>query len=224
MKVNDLQEATRRRRYDGPPVEKGGTSTKFKGDAASPALIWLIKQGAFATAERVLDYGAGKYGRNSIALRKTLGIEVYSYDPYNGKQGANGWEDVATTLPRVKFDVGFTSFVLNVVPEYIEQQIITRVGQRCGSTFHVVRDDIFRPVKAALHRGDKIVSAFFLDEFASRRERQLYEAGQLPDNTIMEFCQFGTATSNGFQRICTSEDLGLNVLRYRRGVYKIYKT
>ena len=221
MKVNDLQESTRRRRYDGPPVEKGGTSAKFKGDAASPALKWLITQGAFADAKVILDYGAGKYGRNSIALRK-LGFQVYSYDPYNGKQGANGWEDVATTLPRRKFHVGFTSFVLNVVPEYIEQQIIERIGKRCNSTYHIVRDDIFRPVKAALHRGDKIVSAFFLDEFASPRERQLYEAGQLPDKTILEFCQFGTATANGFQRMCTSEDFGLNVLLHRKGSWKIY--
>lgn len=223
MKVNDLQKSTRRRRYDGPPIEKGGTSIKGSSTKASPGLQWLIRQGAFAGAGAILDYGAGKYGRNSMALRKLLGVRVYSYDPFNGKQGANGWEKVATTLPsRLKFNVGFSTFVLNVVPEYVEKQIIQRVGSRCESSFHIVRDDIFLHIKNALLRGDKLVSAFFLDEFATPNETQLYEAGQLPDSTIMEFCQFGTVTNHGFQRMCTPEDFGLRLLKSKKNSFRIY--
>ncbi len=224
MRIQQLREAARRRRYDGPPLEAGGTS--IQGGAA-PGLRWLENQGVFSGAKKILDYGAGKYGRNAEYLR-SKGFKVYSYDPFNGKPGADGWSEVSTKLPRAKFDVGFTSFVLNVVPEYIEQEIVGNVGKLSRDSYHLVRNDIFPGIKKALMNKHPLVGQFFLDQFATPREAKLYEAGQLTDKIIFEFCQHGTPTTRGFQRNPTAEDYGLTVVYSKgRGItggdYKIYK-
>lgn len=201
-------------------MEKGGTSTRFKGDTMTPGLAWLAKTGVFDGARSVLDYGSGRYSRNATALRK-MGLKVYCFDPFHGGVGDDGWEGISADLPGEDFDIGFTSFVLNVVPEYIEEQILKRLTVICEKHYHIVRDDIFKMVKSALERGDKTVSQFFLDEFATSKEGHLYRDSELPDETVMEFCQFGTATTRGFQRLCTMEELGLNLLHRKSNSYKI---
>ena len=219
MLLSELMEASKeRRRYTGEPLETGGTS--IQGNAA-PALAALYKGGAFEGARKVLDYGAGKYGRNANFLREQ-GIRVYAYDPFNGTN-VDGWEGVSNKLPRGKFDVGFTSFVTNVVPEYIEKQILDAVAKSARTQYHITRNmDIFAMVKKALARRDPLVTQFFLTEFAKPKEKKALEAGTLDDATIMEFCEFGVQTRQGFQRIPTSEDLGLNLLRKTSG-FKVYQ-
>lgn len=218
MKITELTE-TRRRRYSGVPLEKGGTS--ISGGAA-PGIKILAKQGAFDNAATILDYGAGKYGRNANFLREH-GFKVYSYDPYNGKSNVNGWKNVSNRLPKNKFDVGFTSFVLNVVPEYIEKKIVEDVAKRTKRQYHITRNmDIFVMTKKALLRGDPVVTNFFLSEYATTREIKALQQGTLTDQQILDFCQFGVQTSRGFQRIPTTEDLGLTLIKNHSN-YKIYE-
>lgn len=215
MKLEPLLEL---RRYGGEPLESGGTS--IKGSAA-PAIRALAGKGAFEGAT-VLDYGAGKYARNTNYLRE-MGLKVYAYDPFNGVSGADGWTETTTAPPTEKFDVGFTSFVLNVVPEHIEKKIVQDVRKLCKNSYHITRNmDIFKMVKNALGRKDKTVTAFFLNSFADEEEKAAFQEGTLTDETIMEFCEHGVQTNKGFQRIPTLEDQGFRLTRKTEG-FKVYE-
>ncbi len=209
------------RKYAGPDLEAGGTARGF-GTSPAPALRKLASSGAFEGAKKILDYGAGS-GRNSAFLRE-MGFKVYAFDPYNGQAGADGWEGVSTTKPKGKFDVGFTSFVLNVVPVGTEKTIVNDVKKMCKETYHITRNmDIFNMVKRALGRGDRRVTTFFLEHFADEEEAAALEDGTLSDQTIMEFCNHGLETSSGFQRIPVSEETsGLTLVRETQG-FKVYK-
>jgi hypothetical protein len=201
------------RTYDGPPLESGGTSIKGRGEA--PAIRRLMGK-VIQPGMTVLDYGAGKYSRNADFIRAS-GARVYAFDPFNGV-GSDGWEmgEVAMSLPPagVKFDVGFTSFVLNVVPEYIEDKIIREVNQRSAKSIHITRnEDIFVMVSGALARGEKFVTSFFRDWFAPGdpiAQAEL-ESGEFTEETVRRFCCYGVQTSRGFQRIPQLEHKGFSL-------------
>ena len=215
MKIKELIESGRK--YTGDPLEKGGTS--IKGQGAAPVIKNLANKGIFAD-KIILDYGAGKYGRNAEAIRET-GARVFAYDPFHGS-GGDGWSSVAASLPNEKFDMAFTSYVLNVVPEKTEDQIIKEVESKSNKVFHITRNlDIFNSVKRALERKDRIVGEFFLKHFANEQEREAFEEGTLNDETILEFCKHGVQTSCGFQRIPELENKGYNLKQNTVG-YKLY--
>lgn len=214
-----MAKANARRRYSGPPLERGGTS--IAGNPC-PEIVRLVESGAFGTATRLLDFGAGRYGRNASWLRRQ-GFEVYAYDPYNGAPSVNGWKATSNKLPRAKFDVGFTSFVLNVVPEYSERAVIRAVSRLSRERYHVTRNkDIFSMAKRALAEKDQVVGGFFINEFARPGEAARFRAGMLTDRMVLDFCLFGFRTARGFQRIPTSEESGLEpvVERHTRKVYR----
>ena len=186
-----------KRFYTGTPLESGGTSIQGK---AAPAIRSLVKAGAFDGAKTILDYGAGKYGRNAEFLREA-GFKVFAYDPFNGKD-PDGWKGVANKLPTgKKFDVGFSCFVLNVVPKHIEKEIVSDIKTKCKKTMHVVRNmDIYVTTIKALERGDKLVTDFYINEYKGKGT-----PGHYDKNDIIEFCKFGVQTSKGFQRITDLE-------------------
>lgn len=210
------------RKFQGKAIERGGTARGF-GSSPAPALKKLFDGGAFQGAKTVIDFGAGVGGRNSNFLREA-GLKVYSFDPYNGTAGADGWQEVTTEPPKGKFDIGFTSFVLNVVPEKVEKKIIKDLQRLAKESYHITRNlDIFVMVKNALARRDPQVTNFFLEHFADEEEIAEYEAGTLSDDVIMEFCQHGLETRSGFQRIPVPEETsGLTLLRRTQG-FKVYK-
>ena len=215
--IMKILEILNERRYGGDPLEAGGTSI---AGGAAPAIKQLANSGVFNDAT-VLDYGAGKYARNANFLRE-MGAKVYAYDPYNGSPDGDGWNETSTKKPNEQFDVGFTSFVLNVVPEHIEKQIINDVNSMCKHSYHITRNkDIFVMVKNALSRQEPTVTNFFLEHFADEEEKAALEEGTLSDETIMEFCQHGVQTSRGFQRIPTTEDSGFKLLRNTSN-FKVY--
>ncbi len=204
-----------RRVYEGPPLEQGGTDPKVK--TPSPALRRLVRDGRIVG--RVLDYGAGKLGRNAIYLR-SLGHEVYAYDPYLGTD-ACGWQAVSRHLPTGHFDTGLTSFVLNVVPLSVEIEICRRLDQYAETSFHVTRNlDVVLMIEKALRDPNSVVTQFFL-KHANRVQRILYERGKLELWDIEEFARFGTATSRGFQRVPVMEDRGWVLLHETTG-WKLY--
>lgn len=206
--------------YKGEPLEKGGTSIAGAHGSPAPAIRDLFNQGHIKGT--VVDYGAGKYARNADYLR-AQGLEVYAYDPFNGQPDADGYSGVSTVLPDTMFDVGFTSYVLNVVPEHTEAAIIREVDKLSKVAYHITRNkDIFASVKKALERKDNIVSDFFLKEFANEEQAEMFHNGMLDDDTILEFCHFGVQTTRGFQRIPQLEQKGFSVLRKQTG-YMVFK-
>ncbi len=207
--------------FQGAPPEKGGTSIKGK---AAPGVRWLFNQGHINPGDRVLDWGAGAFARNANWLREQ-GCTVYAYDPFHGKK-ADGYSGVSKKIPPSgdRFDVGFSSFVLNVVPERKEKQILRWMSMFCRKHYHVTRNmDIFKMAKKALTRHDKMVGGFFLNVYAidDTALAEKYLNKTLTDDDIMAFCIHGLATVKGFQRIPNLENEGYKLLRKTDG-FKIY--
>lgn len=222
--LHDGQVYIAKRRYEGPPLETGKTS--IKGGAA-PAIQWMTKQGIFQPGMKVLDWGAGKVARNADFLR-SLGCEVFAYDPFNAT-GGDGWEmgSVAGEKPDPQqFDVGFSSFVLNVVPEHIEDEILRDMGAYTSEMYHIVRNrDIYKMAENALSgtTNNPHIVEFYLTQFADDEEKEAWEAGKVYEEDIEAFCPFGFKSGPGkFQRIPSDlEDKGYRILKETSG-YTIY--
>lgn len=186
--------------YTGPALESGGTS--IRGQGAAPYVRRLARQ--LEPGTRILDYGAGRFARNADFLRG-LGHTVYAYDPFNGR-GKEGYRKgtVSKLLPhRRDFDLVLTCYVLNVVPELVEEEILAACAELGCEQLHVTRGlDIFDSVKKALLRGDETVCDFFREHYMpGRRVGAAFREGRLTDAHILDFCRFGVQTSRGFQRI-----------------------
>lgn len=208
--LTKVEVAARSSYYTGKPLESGGTSI---GLATAPGVRYLVDGGLIKKGQTICDYGAGKSGRNANFLRK-LGFKVYAYDPFNG-QGVDGWEGVSNKKPTEKFDVCFTSYVLNVVPEPIETQIIAKCKRLGKSVFHITRNmDIYDTIKKNLEQKNKVVTDFFVKEFEG-------DSKNYTNEDVLALCYFGVQTSKGFQRIPELEKKGFKLLVKTHG-YKIY--
>ncbi len=213
------------RKYEGPAIEKGQTSIRGGG---APAVKWIFQKGHIVPGMRVLDWGAGREGRNSRWLREQ-GVEVFAYDPFWGS-GEDGWGDsVAGTPPaETDFDVAFSAFVLNVVPESVEDDIIQKTQQYAKQTFHVTRaEDVLVPALRTLikkiGKPNTFIIDFFLNEFANEEEAAAFEEGTLDPAVVEEFAAHGFPTGKDqFQRIPMLEGKGWSKLKHVKGKYKIY--
>lgn len=203
---------TPKKKYKGDALERGGTSIN---GGTTPEVRGMLCADKITRDMTVLDYGAGKYARNADFLREN-GVHVYAYDPYNGNE-MSGWKMgcVSSELPNCSFDFGFTSYVLNVVPEHVEDEIIDIMERLVTSQIvHITRNkDIFDFVKRSLYKKNKFVSEFFLEYFADSKMKWEYDRCSLHDDDILEYCYHGTKTSRGFQRIPILEPKGYRLYR-----------
>jgi hypothetical protein len=186
----------RKQFYEGHPPETGGTAITGR---EVKAIRDLVNIGVIQAGMKVLDFGAGK-GRNAEYLRE-VGCNVYAYDKFNGYD-VRGWDGISSKKPTGRFDLAFTSYVLNVVPKHIECEIIEDLKKNSSTIYHVTRNmDIFDMVWRGLARRDRTFGDFFCEEFANSEQVEAYESGGLSKETVMDFCRFGVKTSKGFQRI-----------------------
>ncbi|CAL9973402.1 hypothetical protein VPHD479_0170 [Vibrio phage D479] len=176
-------------------------ATSIKGKEVA-ALVKLYNSGMFREGGTALDAGAGKYGRNAEWLRKQ-GIRTYAYDPFNGTT-ADGWEAVSTVMPNEKFDTGFTSYVLNVVPEEVEAQIIRDVeGRVNGTVFHITRgtdvtDMIWRTIQPGGKR-NKYIMEFIEANYPEYMAK--IDAGDVTKEDATALAKLGVASAkDSFQR------------------------
>lgn len=203
--------------YDGLPLEAGETSIP---GVEAKAIRELVKD-YFGTPDpnvKILDYGAGEYERNSKFLR-ALGFTVYAYDPYNGLSGVDGYIGTSNQLPdkNDRFDIAFSSFVLNVVPMYIERdEIIPNMEYYADQVFHITRNfDIWASyIEKNLNRKTPMVMKYYWEANGANAPVTLQGA--------YELCHYGTATPKGFQRIPETERFGYAKVKGTTG-YKIYK-
>lgn len=210
------------RTYTGPALEQGGTSIRGRGPA--PFVRQLAK--TLEPGTTILDYGAGKFARNADYLRG-LGFKVYAYDPFNAN-GSNGYGMgcVSNRLPaNLHFDLGLTCYVLNVVPEHVEDKILSHVRRHSSRQVHITRGtDIIDSVHAALKRGDKTVSEFFEREYLpGRRLRAPFQERRLDLSQALDFCRFGAQTSKGFQRLPNLGGKGYGEVTFTHG-YRVFDT
>jgi len=212
------------RKYNGAPKEKGGTSISGKICKAVKNLFFT-KDGfpSMHLGTTILDVGAGKYDRNAKALR-SAGYLVYSYDPNHGKPGADGWVEVTNVKPDMsqRFTVAYSCYVLNVVPEFIQDEIIREMETWASECYYVVRNDILSSLRGSLYK-NKYMLQFFKDHFdvdGKYRER-IENREKLSKALMRKFFKFGAQTGkNKFQRIV--EMIG-HTLVTENSTYKVFR-
>jgi hypothetical protein len=212
--------------YSGPDLEVGGTSINA---AAAPALRDdVFKAGLLKKGDVILDYGAGKYARNANFLRDQ-GFKVFAYDPYN-HNGKDGWEDggVSSKLPTgVKFDVVFSSFVLNVLQNKTMIKLVKKMERLSTRlTIHITRNrDVFDGALKSIRGGSDKAILPFIEKYYPDKEMAVNlkekNIDAITDEQIMDLSVFGYASSRGFQIIPMLDNYGYSKLREVNG-YKLY--
>lgn len=209
--------------------ERGGTS--IPGGPVKPLMTIiedLVHRDAISRSAKILDYGAGRYQRNAHPLRR-LGFRVYAYDPYWGT-AQSGWIDVSDRSPQIKFDLVFTSYVLNVVSATEEDTILTALSRKAPRAIHVTRNHdvrdmitnaLYRYMDGATDKNAQTVGRYFVGTFASDAALRGFDRGELYREDMQEFAQHGVPTSKGFQRIPILETKGYRKVRSTGG-FKIY--
>jgi len=200
--------------YEGEPIERGGTS--IKGQGAAPPARWLwgryIRPGM-----KVLDYGAGKYGRNAIHFREK-GAHVYAYDPFNGED-TDGWTGVSKTPPTGRFDVAFTCYVLNVLPAPTEDDVIEIVEGFAPCQVHITRNiDILDSVRESVEKGSKVIPRFVAEHYGD------VDVATMDRDALFDLCCFGVQTSEKpqrFQRIPLLSRKGFKLVKATNR-YKVF--
>jgi len=207
--------------YDGPPLEEGRTSIT---NSTAP---YVRKMGKDITpGMKILDYGAGQIARNGDYFRG-LGAKVYAYDPFHST-GGDGWEmgSVTQRMPRGKFDLVFTCYVLNVVPKEVERSILKNCLRFSkGQVVHITRNkDIEQMARGALGRGDPLVTGFVNEWFIPQCAPHLASVAieDWTDADYVALCAYGVATRQGFQRIPYLEHEGY-AQPANNAKYKAYK-
>ena len=196
-------------------VYTGDTMSKNTSMVGKQVAVIVALQQTGKIYGRVIDYGCGQVDRNGVYLRGK-GLTVYSYDPYWGTS-VDGYSGISSVLSDDHFDVGYTSYVLNVVNEAEQSKILAYMDSHCDHQYHIVRNmDVYTMVVDALKRGDKLVSNFYFNEFKGNE-------GDIGNKKVMmAFAKFGTKTKRGFQRIPYLEEYGYELLVSKSG-YKVYK-
>lgn len=171
---------------------------------------------------KVLDYGAGRVDRNAKFLRAN-GLDVYSYDPFWGS-GDNGYVTTSDKLPNDTFDVGYTSYVLNVVSFPEQSDILSTMNALCKKQYHIVRFmDLYDLAKKNLESDkDNLIKNFFTNQYKGNLDTYLNSDKGQRMQILTDFLQYGTETSNGFQRLVALEDQGFTLIKKASG-YRIYE-
>lgn len=202
--------------YGGTTMSK---NTSIMG-GVTEGISSLYKSGKISG--KVLDYGAGRVDRNAKFLRAN-GLEVYSYDPFWGS-GDEGYITTSDKFPSDTFDVGYTSYVLNVVSFPEQESILSTMNSLCKKQFHIVRFmDLYDLAKKNLESGkDNLIKNFFTIEYKGDLEAYLNSDKSGKTDILTDFLEFGTETSNGFQRLVSLENQGFTLIKKSSG-YRIYE-
>jgi len=182
--------------YAGKIQSSMSTATQTK---PSPAIKWLFKEKFIRYTDKVLDYGCGRTARNADWLRVKIGVPTYAYDPYWGVPmlGGAAWlkEYISDEIPPLeKFDVVFTSFVLNVVTKKEQDKIIKHCKELAPIQIHIVRNDTIEAAEKAIRRQVNPTYSFFIYEFQGNPESPV---------DVTNLAYYGFSTSRGFQRHIT---------------------
>ena len=126
-------------------------TTALTTSKISPAVKILIQKGLLRPEMKILDFGAG-HGRHVLGLKNEGFQNVLGVDKFN--QGKHV-QDLEAAKGK-SFDVVFSSFVLNVVPDSdhdftdidTEDDIIDFLKPVCSRQIHIVRNlDILEPLQ-----------------------------------------------------------------------------
>jgi len=171
----------------------------------------------------VLEVGAGRTARNANWLR-SQGLKVYAYDPYWGTD-VDGWKGTSNTLPEdFRFDIAFSTYVLNVVSPATEKNILGKCEELAKKSFHITRnEDIFKTVKESIYK-NKYMKDFFIETFPMDYKILCdLEEGILDDAVIWNYCRQGVRTGKDtFQRVPFLEETGCYTKDKETKGFKVY--
>ena len=188
--------------FRGDPMETGGTS--IRNPVGKPFMSFVSKWPK--GVKTALDYGSGQIARHSIKLRE-MGIQCYAYDPFHGKSSGDGWNTTTNVLPTEKFDFAFSAFVLNVVPDHVENEIIANCKKLGKNSGHITRGgsgDIHPTIKSNLEKSGSNILKDFVLQYFTQGDQELIEKikqGDISKSLLEEIGFFGVQTTKGFQRV-----------------------
>lgn len=188
--------------------------TSMPTNSPAPSLVKLSK--TWPKEAVIIDYGCGQTARNAMFLRKEGFKKVYSFDPRWGTPNVNGFSGITSDRPdNKKFDIGFTSFVVNVVIVNDEIEILNWMNSHCKDEYHIVRCyDIKREIKTYLKKKNTKIIDFF--------KKEGFDMNQpLTDEFVEQLASYGYKTSKGFQRVPHLDETKYTM--YRDGENKVYK-
>ncbi|MFA5024246.1 MAG: hypothetical protein WC523_04780 [Patescibacteria group bacterium] len=200
--------------YCGPSLEFGKTSMFC--NKPTPGINRLIKQGLLAKGLKILDYGAGKYARNTKYL-VGQGFNSIAVDKFNYNEQYNVLKN--KDIRDLYFDVSFTSYVLNVVSEYTESRILNKLSNISKTQCHIVRNDLVSNLDC-VQKNKGPVYNWIIKNVTMKKEAKLFSAGQADNDCLIKLARFGFATPKGFQRLVFLENKGFDLIY--SGAYKIY--
>jgi hypothetical protein len=196
--------------YFGPALECGKTS--IVSAAPTPALKWLVQLGVLVPNMTVLDYGAGKTARNTKYLRR-LGFDVTAVDPFHHSKRL-GILDPGQ-IQGYRFDVALTSYVLNVVPEYIEDDILNKLDTLTDQQIHITRGTDLVQLLRGLKPNSYTYKWIKQNAIGCGIDRAVQSLTTTKYATALEtLAHFGFATTRGFQRLPSLERKGFSLIAF----------
>ena len=116
---------------DAKTLNRSHTTAIVRKKLSAP-IQWLLKNNLIDKTKTILDYGCGR-GYDVLFL-KEQGYDIYGYDPYYFNNETNNY-----------FDIILLTYVLNVVEEQEEKNILQKLEQlksNNGRYFVTVRRDL----------------------------------------------------------------------------------
>ncbi len=187
--------------------------TSMSTNSPAPSLVKLAS--SWSKDGLIIDYGCGQKARNAIFLRNEGFERVYSYDPEWGVSGVDGYSGITSDRPSgINFDIGFTSFVLNVVNTTDETDILNWMALNCKREYHIVRNaDVKKMIKTKLKNDDQESINFYKEHGFDMNQ-------PVTSEFIDKLASFGIVTTMGFQRVPELKDKGYTM--YKDGDNKVY--
>jgi hypothetical protein len=209
VEVYRLIESATRPTYDGPPLESGKTSLSLEKPA--PYMDRFISMGILKPGMKVLDYGAGKTARNANYLR-SKGFDVIAVDPFNHNEKLKILKDVGKGD---HFDAAFTSFVLNVVPEYIEDEILKKLESLADIQCHGTRGKDLLTFLENTQSCEGFTFKWMMKNIPGKgldEELKRFSDGSFTKEDLIKLANFGFGTTSGFQRLVWLEEKGYKLI------------
>lgn len=186
--------------------------TAMSIETPAPGLLWLEKHHYLKSegVKTILDYGAG-HGRNANYLR-SQGFEVYAYDPCHYNEDGC-WYGVSNQKPpeHLYFDLVLTSYVLNVMTEQKQNELLAYLNHFADKAIHIVR---YKDLLEQL-RGTKVK---YID---------YWKHHNIPNLSLEDKAKYGFTTSRGFQRLVdidgyTTSEFHINLIKDGNN-YRMYE-
>jgi hypothetical protein len=130
--------------FEAQDVSSKSTAIK-RTKLALPIKDWL-KNNYFEGFKTILDFGAGR-GDNVVFLQESLGSDVLvtGYEPHPHSINpliVSKYEDLEPS-----YDCIYSTFVLNVVPKEIQDEIVSQIKKKSSNILIATRDDIIPEMK-----------------------------------------------------------------------------